>query len=539
MEIRQKNIHMEYKRACANMQVPVAEDRIVPDQYPDVDQICFSHAECDIQEVRTFQESAQVRGQLIYTILYYSKESNRELISLKGNVMLEEKLNMPGITSSDSVDIQAEVEDFRIQLINSRKVSVQAVLRLEGESCLLKDTELPESASGECKVECQNISVNFSKLVVSKKDLYRVKEEVDLPSNYPNVEQCLWYCIDANRVEASLADRKIMLKGMAQLFLLYEGEGEDHPIVSYERKFPFNGEVSCEGAGENCNAVINCKVAKREVAVHPDLDGENRTLQADLSIDLDIKVFTQETCQVITDIYSVEEEVIPEYKLGELQNLKKQEEGTFSIANKKRMEKAAEPAFQILFCQARAWQENAESTDEGIVVKGSVFLDYFYKTGDEIGYGSDSIQIPYRKVISTQKPLPEDKLQVHICVEQAQVLVVSQEEIEAKCEIHYQLVLFEKVEIKTIGEVEEKPLCSDQLGEKPGMCIYVVKEGDTLWEIGKKYATTVSTIMEENHLKSSELQVGEKLFLMKEVSREETEMGKTGGVDEKKQIVYN
>lgn len=539
MEIRQKNIHMEYKRACANLQVPVAEDRIVPDQYPDVDQICFSHAECDIQEVRAFQESAQIRGQLIYTILYFSKESNRKLISLKGNVMLEEKLNMPGITSSDSVDIQAEVEDFRIQLINSRKVSVQAVLRMEGESCLLKDTELPESVSGECRVECQNTSVGFSKLVVSKKDLYRVREEVDLPANYPNVEQCLWYCVDVGHVDASLVDQKIMLKGTAQLFLLYEGEGEDHPIVSYEKKFPFIGELSCEGAGEDSNAVINCRVAKREVAVHPDLDGENRTLHMDVSIDLDIKVYTQENCEVITDIYSVEEEVIPEYKVGELQNLKKQEAGSFSITNKKRMEKVTDPSFQILFSKARIWQENVECTEEGIVAKGSIFVDYLYKTGEEVGYGSDSIQIPYRKVIASCKMLTEDKLQVHLCVEQVQVLATSQEEIEAKCEMQYHLAVFEKVEIKTIGAVEERPLCSDQLGEKPGMCIYVVKEGDTLWEIGKKYATTVSSILEENHLKAAEIHTGDKLILMKEVSREETEPGKTGGVDEKSQIVYN
>ena len=47
------------------------------------------------------------------------------------------------------------------------------------------------------------------------------------------------------------------------------------------------------------------------------------------------------------------------------------------------------------------------------------------------------------------------------------------------------------------------------------MVIYIVKPEDRLWDIAKKYKSTVETIAEINHLEEESLQPGQKLLILK------------------------
>ena len=50
----------------------------------------------------------------------------------------------------------------------------------------------------------------------------------------------------------------------------------------------------------------------------------------------------------------------------------------------------------------------------------------------------------------------------------------------------------------------------------PGIIGYVVKDGDNLWELAKKYHTTMESIMEVNDLDKIELKSGQKILIFKE-----------------------
>ena len=51
----------------------------------------------------------------------------------------------------------------------------------------------------------------------------------------------------------------------------------------------------------------------------------------------------------------------------------------------------------------------------------------------------------------------------------------------------------------------------------PGITVYIMKPGDTLWNIAKKFYTTVDEIRQMNGLEEEELAVGTPLVLVKKV----------------------
>ena len=62
-----------------------------------------------------------------------------------------------------------------------------------------------------------------------------------------------------------------------------------------------------------------------------------------------------------------------------------------------------------------------------------------------------------------------------------------------------------------------RPFEEEEIDAMPGILGYRVKSGDSLWEIAKRYYTTVPEIMQMNELTSEEIKVGDKLLLLKQM----------------------
>jgi nucleoid-associated protein YgaU len=65
--------------------------------------------------------------------------------------------------------------------------------------------------------------------------------------------------------------------------------------------------------------------------------------------------------------------------------------------------------------------------------------------------------------------------------------------------------------------VNEEKLDYGAIKRLPGICGYIVKSGDTLWDIAKRYYTTIERIMETNKLASESLKPGMKLLITRTV----------------------
>ena len=50
----------------------------------------------------------------------------------------------------------------------------------------------------------------------------------------------------------------------------------------------------------------------------------------------------------------------------------------------------------------------------------------------------------------------------------------------------------------------------------PGIIVYIVKAGDTLWDIAKKFYTTVDEISGVNSLTEKEVKPGQSLILVRQ-----------------------
>ena len=100
-------------------------------------------------------------------------------------------------------------------------------------------------------------------------------------------------------------------------------------------------------------------------------------------------------------------------------------------------------------------------------------------------------------------------------MEQLQVTMLDGEEMDVKAVLSFSTVVFKTIPVELISAVNVSELDSGKMSSLPGMVVYMVKDGDNLWNIGKKYYVPVDALRELNGLDSDELKAGQKLLIVK------------------------
>lgn len=101
-------------------------------------------------------------------------------------------------------------------------------------------------------------------------------------------------------------------------------------------------------------------------------------------------------------------------------------------------------------------------------------------------------------------------------VEQLSVNLAGSEAVEVKAVLAFDTFMRRPVFMQVLTGVELEPLSLDELEKRPGIVGYIVKDGDQLWDLAKRYMTTEESIRQMNGLDSEKIKAGDKLLIFKE-----------------------
>ncbi len=128
LELVKKNIHMNRFKSNTATQVTLDDDFIVPDTMDDMIRVILSSGDIQIESVKNQGERVVVKGKLNFQVLYRKVEGG--LQTLAGHIPFEEPVNVPGLEEKDYLGVSWDLEDLTAGMINSRKISVKAIVTL-------------------------------------------------------------------------------------------------------------------------------------------------------------------------------------------------------------------------------------------------------------------------------------------------------------------------------------------------------------------------------------------------------------------------
>lgn len=516
MELKKESVQMLRVKSRATSQITFDEDFNVPDAKPDIGRAIQSKGDISMEEVRLSDGRAFLAGTLHIDLLYVGEEEGK-VYSLEAKLPFEETLNLEGIAGGDKMCLKWEIEDLSVHVIHSRKINGKALVTFYASVDERKGVQLPEGLDDE-SVSAKTSDMNLLSLCVHKKDTLRIKDEITLASNKPNIVELLWHTAEVRGLDLRPEENHIRAKGELAVFLLYVGDDEGAPLQWLEYAMPFSGEVECPGCTEELLPNIEASVIHQGIEVRPDADGEERMFAADVVLELDMKLYREETHSVILDVYTPLAQCVPQGKPELLEKLLVRNDSRCRVSERIAVKETQGKLLQICHSQGKVKIDKTVIVENGIRVEGVVHMKVLYIVGnDAMPFYSMEAMVPFAHVVEARGISGDSECFLRADLEQLSTTMADSNELEVKAAVSIHALVIAREEVFVIDRVEQTPLDMKKIQAMPGITVYMVKPEDTLWDIAKRFYTTVEEIGRLNALSEGTIRAGQPLLLVKQV----------------------
>ncbi len=502
-------------------QILIEGDIIVPDVKPDMENVLQSDESVFIESFDIVNGRISFKGKLNIELIYVSKSGEKPVHSIDFSTPINDFITIDGIEKEMLCNVNCEIENIDYKLINDRKVSFRAVLNVLGNVFSSEEENIVIDVEGI--PENQMIKNNFkiNEIVLKKADRFIIREEIHIPSGKPDISEIVQCAANISNKDVKAADGKIAISGELMISASYKSDMSDSVIEFIENEIPFNGMVEASNVKEGMFADAVVYVQDKYIKICPDSDGEDRIIEIEISVGVFVDVCYEKELQVLEDAYCTDKNLTASEKIIEYPSFLCRNKSQFPIKEVISLSDDFPEILQVFKISGKQHLDEQKILDDKIVVEGIIAVDILYiASDDETPIHCYNTIIPYRQTIETKgtrenKPFDCD---IKVNLDRISLSMLSNREIEVKCMLNFYVCINEKKTINLIEDICFTDFDKNFFDRFPSMTVYVVKPGDTLWKIAKRFNTTIEDIVMINEIEDPDkIYPGEKFLILKRI----------------------
>lgn len=486
----------------------------VPDAKSDIGRIVYNCGTLRVDDMKPVDNYIRVTGKILYQILYVIDGEEQRMSALQGKIPFEEMVYAEEEPKGTLLLKEGSVE-LSVSLIHSRKVSLKAMAEIELSSENEEEEILTLDVEEEPGLYRRWEPKEVLKLHSVKKDTYRIKEEFALPNTKETIGNVLLSEVSQRRLDTRLGTDELLIRGEMVVFVLYESI--DGRTDWAEQTIPYEGRIECYGAEDTMYHHLTGGITDENIDVRMDADGEMRIVGVEATLEIRAAIYSEEKLNILTDIYSLKQTLKPEFEQVEAAGLVMQNYSKYKLSEQISIPELRSEILQVCHTDGNLRVEHTEIVSDGIMAEGVLHISFLYvKADDEVPFEVWQGMVPFTYVIECNGVTADMEYDIGTVLEQINVGILGNGEAEVKASIGFQIFLRRPEKLQNIQDIQAEPLDLEQLSRAPGIVGYIVKDGDELWELAKRYHTTIEGIKSINQMEGDTLKPGEKMLIFKE-----------------------
>ncbi len=515
MELRKRNVHCSRIGKRMIHQFFVDDDYNVPDAKNDVLRIVQGEGHVKTENIERMENYLRITGKLYFQVLYVTDEVEPKLAAVEGRLPFEEMVYI----EEGGEHVTYSVGDYRVEfapaLIHSRKMNLKAMVELQICQETLCEEETTTGIDEGEGIFQKKRTAKILELHTGKKDTYRIKEEITLPGTKENIGTILWTDIVNRKLDSKLIDDQLVVKGELLVFCFYLSEEQKEDWI--EQTVPYEGTVECSGAEAQMYHHLCANLEDTLVDIRMDEDGEMRVLGIEATLDLKITIYQEDELEILEDAYSLREKCSLGKREAVYETLLLQNHSKCKLTEQLSLPELKEEILQICHSGGDIQVEHTEVTADGIQIEGILHVSFLYvKANDEVPFATWQGMVPFSYLLEAEGMDERTKYDISDHIEQLSISMAGSGEIEVKAVLAFSSFIRQPVQTEIIDAITMEPYQTEELEKRPGIIGYIVKEGDELWSLAKRYCTTVEGIREVNGLSEDQVKPGDKILIFKE-----------------------
>ena len=228
-------------------------------------------------------------------------------------------------------------------------------------------------------------------------------------------------------------------------------------------------------------------------------------------------IYQEENIDFLEDVYSLEQHCRLETKEASYEELLMQNHSKCKIAERLSLPELKDDILQICHSSGRVQIDRTEVTEEGVQIDGVLHVSFlFVKPDDEVPFDTWQGMVPFSYLVESNESEMDMHCDITSALEQLSVSLMGGDSVEVKAVLAFHSFLRKSVKADVITDLKMEKISMEELEKRPGIVGYIVKEGDDLWTLAKRYSTTKEGIMEVNEMTDEMIKPGDRILIFKE-----------------------
>lgn len=484
----------------------IEQDIIVPDNMPDAIKIINITSTPYINDIEVNNGRIKVVGKMNYSVIYRANDEEMNIRGLNVSHPYTTTIEKSNIKNKDDIIVESNLKNIIYSLPNERKIAIKNEVNFDINISENVSVDIIKDFPKDQDIEYNKCKNSFNNIKERKRSIISSSEDIMLRKDADSIYEILKVTCKIKDTEYKESYNKIMLKGVLEINLLYIGEARN--VCCEKLDVPFSSMVELENISDKSQFDINYCIRDLNVRINPDID--QKTLNVDYKIENNITVFEREEIEYIDDFYS---------KTRDLKYNIKDVDVTSSEFNVEKEININETINDIIPEDTKIVEYSLDTSNvaitlenDNIKVNGVAKLNLILQNKENGELESKSIDI-----MIDQSFVMEDSWKnanVHIKIKDVKLNVTqNNSDIDIKITVYVKVNVENILNISSIESIEDLPI---NLNDISSINIYIVKPGDSIWKIAKKYKTSMDNIIKINNLENPDsIDVGQKILVIR------------------------
>ncbi len=465
---------------------PVECDAMLPDDCPDLVRVLRCVMTPVVTAKRLSGNHLEAEGMARLTVYYVAP--GEELAKAEFKVPFSRLMEMRGEARSPGVTVTASPGYVNCRGVGQRRLDIRGAVTLTARVIHCRREEAI-SGGEEPELELKEEQVAAARILGQESREARLEQTLELTYGKPPILRILrWQCCP-RVTECRAASGKVSIKGELELRMLYHGTSGEWEQMTFT--VPAAAVAEMEGVEEDSLCDCRMEVLSLELEPGEDSQGENRCVILTGMVLFTVRAHGEYQAQVCTDCYSTRHPCRFHTRQYPLMRQARPVREPFPVRQTMPLPENTQQVLE-LWCELNGW--NLHPEEGGSVVEGRLTLCMLARAKE-----GEILYLDQGATFQQKLPLVLSGGQTDLRLAQdSSDFALTGGSGELRCQLVLEGMIYLTAEQPVIEELEVDEKKPREGLMAPGLYLYLAQEGESLWEIAKRYNTSIRRIQEEN-----------------------------------------
>ncbi|ABW17847.1 DUF3794 and LysM peptidoglycan-binding domain-containing protein [Alkaliphilus oremlandii] len=497
-------------------QTIVEGDILVPDTKPDITRVLSATGKVQLTKQEIGENKITAEGVTYFKILYVSEKGDQPLYSIDSSTEFKQSIDIDGVTPQMKGEVTAEVEHIDFTINNDRKIGIKAIINLASKVIEEKSIEITKDIAGIEDIQVLKESFQYTDTAGYSKSEALIKDGFEMMEEEYEIKEVLKWDLAVIERESKITDGKVIVGGVANIEFLYIDDDYDNPLKVIKREVPFTHFVEIPNIFGDMTYHLKLTPKELYYDIKENIRGERKIVEIESIIQADVKVMDTQSKEFLVDTYSPSQNLQISKKQMVLRESIGMSRSNVLLRETMDTPYGQPPISEVFSVNIRPILTDYTALENKMAIEGILEATVLYKAIE----GAQSLysfmqEIPFRYHGDLYGLNEDMEAEVDLFVEEITYNVINGEQVDVKVSIAALCKGYCNKSIDIISEIDVLEEDTNSL-KQPSLTVYFMKDGDTLWNVAKRYHTTVQQIMETNQIEDpAAVKVGENIIIEK------------------------